>query len=43
MGKNRQFVSKHVRNEVGSFIEPEEDQMIVSVVLRAACPCICPL
>ena len=32
MGKNRQFVSKHVRNEVGSFIEPEGGQLIVRLV-----------
>lgn len=30
MGKNRQFLSKHVRNEAGSFIEPEGEQFIVS-------------
>ena len=31
MGKNRQFLSKHVRNEVGSFVEPEGDQFIVQL------------
>jgi len=30
MGKNRQFLSKHVRNEVGSFVEPQGDQFLVS-------------
>ena len=38
MGKNRQFVSKHVRNEVGSFVEPEGDQQIVSAVLPPLWP-----
>jgi len=32
MGKNRQFLSKHVRNEVGSFVEPEGDQFLVSFI-----------
>ena len=32
MGKNRQFLSKHVRNEVGAFVEPQGDQFIVSAL-----------
>ena len=35
MGKNRQFLSKHVRNEVGAFVEPEGEQFFVS--LAAGC------
>jgi len=34
MGKNRQFLSKHVRNEVGNFVEPEGEQFLVSVRYR---------
>eukprot|EP00277_Geminigera_cryophila_P041802 CAMPEP_0173114966 /NCGR_PEP_ID=MMETSP1102-20130122/48048_1 /TAXON_ID=49646 /ORGANISM="Geminigera sp., Strain Caron Lab Isolate" /LENGTH=133 /DNA_ID=CAMNT_0014017569 /DNA_START=26 /DNA_END=424 /DNA_ORIENTATION=+ len=32
MGKNRQFLSKHVRNEVGNFVEPEGEQFLVQLV-----------